>query len=88
MRLRKGDKKKSKENKSPKNKVQFIIRGKNSTISLEATKQRLHFISLLIKIMVIIPRLFGVRLRRHTQAIPQVSCHLASIEAFISPVPQ
>ena len=79
---------KSKIDKSQKDDIKFVIAGKNTAKTLDATKKSLNLITLFVQFLIVVPRLFTIALWRNNRHIAKLHSQSSRLVPLISPVHQ
>ena len=79
---------KSKIDKSQKDDIKFVIAGKNTAKTLDATKKSLNLITLFVQFLIVVPRILTIALWRNNRHIAGLHSQSSRLVPLISPVHQ
>ena len=79
---------KSKIDKSQKDDIKFVIAGKNTAKTLDATKKSLNLITLFVQFLIVVPRTLTIALWRNNRHIARLHSQSSRLVPLISPVHQ
>ena len=79
---------KSKIDKSQKDDIKFVIAGKNTAKTLDATKKSLNLITLFVQFLIVVPRIFAIAFGRNNRCVAKFHGQSPGFIPFIGPVHQ